>query len=72
MFAQITAAAAAAQPQLSIWDLCLEGGWIMIPLAVLLVISIFIFFEGLYPRRRNRQRPQPLQDKRFALCTSYL
>jgi biopolymer transport protein ExbB len=48
MFAQITAAAAAAQPQLSIWDLCLEGGWIMIPLAVLLVISIFIFFERVF------------------------
>ena len=32
-------------PELSIWELCVEGGWIMIPLAVLAVISIYIFFE---------------------------
>ena len=30
-------------PELSIWELCVEGGWIMIPLAVLAVISIYIF-----------------------------
>jgi biopolymer transport protein ExbB len=49
MFAQITSAASAAattaQPQLSIWQLCLEGGWIMIPLAVLLLIGIYVFAE---------------------------
>ncbi|MDE5568333.1 MAG: MotA/TolQ/ExbB proton channel family protein [Muribaculaceae bacterium] len=32
-------------PELSIWELCVEGGWIMIPLAVLAIISIYIFFE---------------------------
>lgn len=32
-------------PELSIWELCVEGGWIMIPLAVLAVISIYIFIE---------------------------
>lgn len=32
-------------PELSIWELCAEGGWIMIPLAVLAIISIYIFFE---------------------------
>ncbi len=32
-------------PELSIWELCVEGGWIMIPLAVLAIISIYIFLE---------------------------
>ncbi len=32
-------------PELSIWELCVEGGWIMLPLAVLAVISIYIFIE---------------------------
>lgn len=29
----------------SIWELCLEGGFIMIPLAILSVIAIYIFIE---------------------------
>ncbi len=39
------AAAAEPAPSLSIWQLCVEGGWIMIPLALLAVISIYIFIE---------------------------
>lgn len=30
---------------LSVWDLCLKGGFLMIPLALLLIISIYIFIE---------------------------
>lgn len=41
-----TSSAAAPQVQeLSVWQLCLEGGFIMIPLAVLAVISIYVFIE---------------------------
>ena len=29
----------------TIWQLCLEGGWIMIPLAILALISIYILIE---------------------------
>lgn len=31
--------------ELSLWDLCLEGGWIMIVLALLLIVSIYVFIE---------------------------
>ena len=34
-----------AAQELSIWQLCLEGGWIMIPLALLAIISIYILIE---------------------------
>lgn len=30
---------------MSLWNLCLEGGWIMIPLALLALICIYIFIE---------------------------
>ncbi len=43
------AAAQAAESQqeisLSIWELTLKGGWIMVPLALLSVIAIYIFVE---------------------------
>ncbi len=31
--------------ELSMWELCMKGGFIMIPLAILLIISIYIFIE---------------------------
>lgn len=43
--AAAVAAATEPAPSLSIWQLCVEGGWIMIPLALLAVISIYIFIE---------------------------
>ncbi len=32
---------------ISLWDLLMSGGWIMVPLALLLVVAIFFFFERL-------------------------
>ena len=44
--AKATAEAAnAAGPSISLWQLCLDGGWIMIMLAVLLAICIYVFIE---------------------------
>lgn len=34
-----------AAPTLNLWNLCLEGGWIMLILALLLVIAIYVFVE---------------------------
>lgn len=31
--------------ELSVWELCVEGGFIMIPLAILSIIAIYIFIE---------------------------
>ncbi len=35
-------------PEMSLWDLCLSGGWIMIVLALLLIIAVYVFFERYY------------------------
>ena len=34
-----------AAPSMSLWELCLQGGWTMLPLAVLLIWCIYVFFE---------------------------
>lgn len=34
-----------ATPSMSLWELCLQGGWTMLPLAVLLIWCIYVFFE---------------------------
>ena len=39
------AAVPAAPEPLSLWELCVEGGWIMIILGLLLVISIYVLVE---------------------------
>ncbi|MGM9853823.1 MAG: MotA/TolQ/ExbB proton channel family protein [Muribaculaceae bacterium] len=43
--AKAAAAQTAAGPSISLWQLCLDGGWIMIVLAVLLAICIYVFIE---------------------------
>lgn len=35
----------AAQETLSLWSLTMDGGYLMIPLALLLIVSIYIFIE---------------------------
>ncbi len=33
--------------ELSVWNLTMAGGWLMLPLAVLAIVSIYIFFERM-------------------------
>ncbi|MDE6715852.1 MAG: MotA/TolQ/ExbB proton channel family protein [Muribaculaceae bacterium] len=40
-----TGVAETTAQQLSVWDLCLKGGFIMIPLALMAIISIYVFVE---------------------------
>lgn len=43
-------------PSLSLWQLCLDGGWIMIVLAALLLICIYVFTErAIVIARASRQ-----------------
>lgn len=42
--APVAAAAATVKP-LSVWELCVQGGWLMIPLALLSVVSIYVLIE---------------------------
>lgn len=44
--------------KISLWELLLSGGWIMVPLALLLVLAIFFFFER-FIAIRNAGRIDP-------------
>lgn len=41
--------------ELSVWDLCVEGGLIMIPLAILSIVCIYIFIERWLVLRKANQ-----------------
>lgn len=36
------------QTSMSLWDLAAKGGWIMIPIAILFVVTLYIFFERYF------------------------
>lgn len=48
--------ATVAAPELSLWELCVGGGIIMIPLLLLAIVSIYVFVErALVIRRADRE-----------------
>ncbi len=52
-----------AVKNLSIWDLTMAGGWLMIPLALLAVVSIYIFFERLFAINRANRQDKSFMDR---------
>ncbi len=68
IFAQIVTESAeevaeVAQQSLSVWDLALKGGWIMIPLAILWVVAIYLFVERLLTINKANQDPDPFMSR---------
>ena len=66
--AAIAAATAPANPEpivkeLSVWDLTMAGGWLMIPLALLAIVSIYIFFERLFAINRANRQDNSFMDR---------
>ncbi|MGM9801572.1 MAG: MotA/TolQ/ExbB proton channel family protein [Candidatus Limisoma sp.] len=49
---QAAVAEPVAEQELSVWDLCLKGGFIMIPLLILSLVSIYIFVERYLALRK--------------------
>lgn len=43
--AAVGKAAADTVKDLSVWQLCMEGGWLMIPLAILSIVSIYVLID---------------------------
>lgn len=51
------------QESISLWELCMEGGWIMIPLALLSIICVYIFVERWFAIRRASRRDRTFMDR---------
>lgn len=61
--AQATPAAEPIVKDLSVWNLTMAGGWLMIPLALLAVVSIYIFFERLLAINRASREDAAFMEK---------
>ena len=62
----VPAAAETVDPvvkELSVWDLTMAGGWLMIPLALLAIVSIYIFFERLFAINRANRQDSSFMDR---------
>lgn len=51
------------QATLSLWELCKEGGWIMIPLALLSIVCIYIFVERFLAIRSASRHDRTFMDR---------
>lgn len=49
--------------ELSVWDLTMRGGWIMIPLAILSLMCIYIFVERCLVIRRAQKEDNSFMDR---------
>lgn len=53
----------ATQQSLSVWELAMKGGWIMVPLAVLWVIAIYLFVERLLTINKANVEPEQFMSR---------
>ena len=51
---------------LSFWSLVMDGGYIMIPLAVLLLVSIYIFIERCFALHRASKNDDTFMRSAYA------
>ena len=59
----LTATPVPQESGLSLWDMALNGGWIMIPIALLSVIAVYIFVERFIALRKARKDAPYFMDR---------
>lgn len=61
------------EQQLSLFDLLTKGGWVMIPLAILALLGLIIFFERYFTiRKANKDESQLTMQVRSSIKTGNL
>lgn len=61
--AAIPVADPVVEESISLWELCMQGGWIMIPLALLSIICIYIFVERFLAIRKASRQDRTFMDR---------
>lgn len=56
-------AAAPPPASVSVLDIAFQGGWVMIPLVILSLVSLYLFFERLATLKRAQTDPRFLTDR---------
>ncbi|PSR53000.1 biopolymer transporter ExbB [Adhaeribacter arboris] len=59
----VATAAGKADPELSLIDLLLKGGWVMIPILILSIISIYIMAERYVAIKKASQNPDSFMNQ---------
>lgn len=59
----VQAQAQTVAQELSVWDLTMRGGWIMIPLAILSLVCVYIFVERCIVLRRAQKEDNSFMDR---------
>lgn len=68
LFLAAEAASALAKEELSVWSMVMKGGWLMIPILLLSVIAVYIFFERYVQLRKySHLNPAFPEDLRHLL-----
>ena len=57
------AAVKTVAPSLSVWDLTLKGGWIMIPIFLLSILAVYIFVERYFAIRKAAMEDQSFMNR---------
>lgn len=63
IIAEADTASATQEVSMQAYELALKGGWIMYPLAFLLVIGIYIFFERYFAIKKASKRDTTFMDR---------
>lgn len=63
LFAQITQEAATTAQAVSVWNLAVKGGWVMIPIALSSIVAMYIFFERIATINRANKNPDSFIDQ---------
>lgn len=59
----LAATAPATEPELSLWGMIIKGGWLMIPIFILSIIAVYIFFERYLLIRKYARNNDLFMDK---------
>jgi biopolymer transport protein ExbB len=46
---------AKSESTMSLWDLTMKGGWLMVPIAIMAVIAVYVFFERYFAIKKAAQ-----------------
>lgn len=63
MMILLTAMTTATEGELTLWSMIIKGGWLMLPIFILSVIAVYIFFERYLLIRKYSRNNEVLIDK---------
>lgn len=51
------------ESSMSLWDLAIKGGWLMVPIGILAIVAVYVFFERYFAIRKAAQFEENFIDR---------